>query len=391
MTLPDVVCGDRSIDPIAASLFAPDAGYSSRVHHRPCIKRKPQDAWMSKVKSRKPADQESEAIARPGEGGRTGGSRSDRLRTRAAWMYFVEQMTQNEIADVLGVGRVSVVRMLAEARARNEVKISIEGELAEITRLERALEKRFSLDRAVVAPLTDPKADPIPVIGAATGQYVCELMAAGMSVGVGWGRTLSATLPYIRPRPLADFKVISLLGGIGVARQFNPAEFAWRYAQLFQGDGYLIPAPAVVDSPETKRALIERCGLSEVFAMADTLDAVLVSVGGIASATIPYRGGYLSETERETLAGKGAVGDILFHFYDRHGRLVDHPINELVMSVDVDRLRRARLRILTSGGAEKIEALLGAMQLVEPTVFITDEESAKEMLRLAESADGRRR
>ena len=45
-------------------------------------------------------------------------------------MYFIEQMTQNEIADVLGVGRVSVVRMLAEARARNEVKIGIESELA---------------------------------------------------------------------------------------------------------------------------------------------------------------------------------------------------------------------------------------------------------------------
>ncbi|TIP33365.1 MAG: sugar-binding transcriptional regulator, partial [Mesorhizobium sp.] len=58
-------------------------------------------------------------------------SRTDRLRIRAAWMYFVEQMTQNEIADVLGVGRVTIVRMLAEARARNEVKITIESELLE--------------------------------------------------------------------------------------------------------------------------------------------------------------------------------------------------------------------------------------------------------------------
>ncbi|TIS85841.1 MAG: sugar-binding transcriptional regulator, partial [Mesorhizobium sp.] len=63
-------------------------------------------------------------------------SRTDRLRIRAAWMYFVEQMTQNEIADVLGVGRVTIVRMLAEARSRNEVKITIESELLEIVRLE---------------------------------------------------------------------------------------------------------------------------------------------------------------------------------------------------------------------------------------------------------------
>jgi len=307
-------------------------------------------------------------------------SRADRLRVRAAWMYFIEQMTQNDIAEVLGVGRVTVVRMLAEARARNEVKIAIEGDLSDIVRQERELERLFGVQRAIVAPLSAEGADPIPAIGAATGDYLSEAMKSGMSVGVGWGRTLTGTLPYISAKPLADFRVISLLGGVGVARRTNPAEFAWRFAQAFQGDGYLIPAPAVVDSIETKRALIERCGLSEIFALADSLDAVLVSVGDIASASTFYRGGFLTEAEREKLMAKGAVGDLLFHFFDRDGNLVDHPINELGMSVDVDRIRRAPLRILTSGGTDKIDALLGAMKLVRPTVLITDEHSARRMI-----------
>lgn len=307
-------------------------------------------------------------------------SRADRLRVRAAWMYFIEQMTQNDIAEVLGVGRVTVVRMLAEARARNEVRIAIEGDLSDVVRQERALEQKFGVQRAIVAPLSVESADPIPAIGAATGGYLSEAMKSGMSVGVGWGRTLSGTLPFISGKPLSDFRVISLLGGVGVARRTNPAEFAWRFAQAFQGDGYLIPAPAVVDSVETKRALIERCGLSEIFALADSLDAVLLSVGDIGSASTFYRGGFLTEAEREKLAAKGAVGDLLFHFFDRNGDLVDHPINELGMSVDVDRIRRAPMRILTSGGPDKIDALLGAMKLLRPTVLITDEHSARKMI-----------
>lgn len=309
-------------------------------------------------------------------------SRTDRLRVRAAWMYFVEQMTQNEIADVLGVGRVTIVRMLAEARARNEVKISIESELSEIVRLERALEKTFGLRQALVAPLSTPGADPIPAISARTGSFLSDTMKSGMRVGVGWGRTLFSSLPFISAKSLTDFKVISLLGGVGVARKFNPAEFAWRFAQVFQGDGYLIPTPAVVDSVQTKIALVERCGLQEIFEMADTLDAVLLSIGGIASATTFYRGGFLKEAEREALVARGAVGDLLFHFFDRKGDLVDHPINSLVMSVDVDRLRKAPIRILTSGGEEKVEALLGAMTLIAPTILITDEESARRMLEM---------
>ncbi|TYR34984.1 sugar-binding transcriptional regulator [Mesorhizobium microcysteis] len=295
-------------------------------------------------------------------------------------MYFIEQMTQNEIADVLGVGRVSVVRMLAEARARNEVKIGIESELAETVRLERALERTFGLQQALIAPLSSPDADPIPAISARTGSYLSDAMRSGMRVGVGWGRTLFSTLQFIGAKQLNDFQVISLLGGVGAARRYNPAEFAWRFAQIFQGEGYLIPTPAVVDSIETKIALVERCGLKDTFDMTNDLDAVLLSVGGIASATTFYRGGFLKEEDREALVRRGAVGDLLFHFYDREGVLVDHPVNQLVMSVDVDRLRKAPIRILTSGGEDKIDALLGAMSLIAPTIFITDENSARRML-----------
>jgi DNA-binding transcriptional regulator LsrR (DeoR family) len=328
----------------------------------------------------RPPQRNAETADAGGAGPPAAESRTDRLRIRAAWMYFIEQMTQNEIADVLGVGRVTVVRMLADARSRNEVKIAIESELAEIVRLERALESTFGLQQALVAPLSSPDADPIPAIAARTGSFLSETMRSGMRVGVGWGRTLFNSLPFIGAKSLNDFRVISLLGGVGVARRFNPAEFAWRFAQVFQGDGYLIPTPAVVDSVETKIALVERCGLQEIFSMADTLDAVLLSIGGIASATTFYRGGFLKEAEREALVARGAVGDLLFHFFDRNGDLVDHPVNSLVMSVDVDRLRKAPIRILTSGGHEKTEALLGAMHLIAPTVLITDEESARRML-----------
>jgi len=47
----------------------------------------------------------------------TSSRRSPRLRQRVAWMYYVEEMTQSAIADALGIGRITVVRLLSEARA----------------------------------------------------------------------------------------------------------------------------------------------------------------------------------------------------------------------------------------------------------------------------------
>src|SRR5690606_41450615 len=115
----------------------------------------------------------------------------------------------------------------------------------------------------------------IPAISARTGHSLTDAMRPEMRVGVGWGQTLCAPLPFLGSRSLSGFKVISLLAGVGVARRINPPEFAWRFAQAFQGDGYLIPTPAVVDSVATKQALVERCGLQEIFRLAAYLAAVL--------------------------------------------------------------------------------------------------------------------
>ena len=308
------------------------------------------------------------------------GTSTESLRARAAWMYYVEQHTQNDIATRLGIGRVTVVRLLADARARDEVRITLSGRLDDAVRLERALEDAFALERAVVAPVSVPDADPVPAISAATGAFLSDIVKPGMRIGAGWGRTLYGSLPFIHGRTLEDLRVISLLGGIIEARRFNPAEFAWQLAERFQGEGYLVPAPAIVDSMTTRDALIERCGIDAIFRMSDDLDAVLLSVGGMETATTTFRVGYLSREERLSLVRAGAVGDLLFHFFAGDGTVVEHDINERIVAVGIERLRRVPVRIMASGGAEKVDALFGAMSLVPPTRLVTDEHTARALL-----------
>lgn len=307
-------------------------------------------------------------------------SEADRLRARAVWLYHVEGCTQNDIAIRLGINRVMVVRLLADARRRNEVRVTISAPLADLIELEREVETRFGIGRVIVAPFAEPGEDPVRVIAAAAGNFLSALMKSGMTVGVGWGRTLYNTLPFISGASLEDFRVVSLLGGIAAARRFNPAEFAWQFAELFQGEGYLIPAPAVVDSPETKHALLERCGLSAIFEMAEKLDVALLSVGGITALTTSYRTGYITEADRRSLVDAGAVGDLLYNFIDQDGVPVQHEVNDRVISVNLKYLRRTPERVLISGGKEKVTALRAAMSTLQPTTLITDELTARSIL-----------
>ncbi|MEM6761509.1 MAG: sugar-binding transcriptional regulator [Pseudomonadota bacterium] len=297
-------------------------------------------------------------------------------RIRAAWIYYVEGKTQSEVAQILGLNRVAVTRLLSEAKRRHEVTVTVTSEIEDVVALERKLEQRFGIERVVVAPLSEPGADPTRVIAAAAGRHVSGLISNNMTVGVGWGRTLYEMLGFLEPRALRDVRVISCLGGISEAKRYNPAEFAWRFAELYDAEGFLVPAPALVDSMQTKHALVEHCGLDQVFQLAEASDIALLSCGGITNLTTSYRIGHVSETERRSLIECGAVGDVLYNFIDENGTVVDHSVNERCISVSLKRLRRIRERILISGGPEKRQIIPATFKTLEPTVFITDEQTA---------------
>jgi DNA-binding transcriptional regulator LsrR (DeoR family) len=309
-----------------------------------------------------------------------GARRSPRLRQRVAWMYYVEEMTQSAIADALGIGRITVVRLLAEARSMNDVRISLSREISDLAGLEIETQKRFGVGEVVVAPLSEPGGDTRAVIAAAAGDYVSRLLRPDMKIGLGWGETLSRMLGFLDERTVPRLSVVSLLGGVMRARAANPAECAWQFSRVYMAECFMLAAPAIVDSRETKRALIERCGLGEVFELARALDAVVVGVGGASSFAAARSYGLVSDSEVLELQAQGAIGNLLYNFFDCEGCPVDHSVNARVMSIPLDSLRKASTRVMVAGGADKVDAIVAACRLLQPTALITDEATAKGMV-----------
>ncbi|NJM30101.1 MAG: sugar-binding transcriptional regulator [Rhizobiales bacterium] len=318
----------------------------------------------------------------PGDGrlAERGSGRIARNRMRIAWMYYVEGLTQSEIADRLGIGRVTVVRNINEALRQREVKIWIDGNVAECLELEKKLRDRFNLLEAIVVP--EP-ADPRHItksIGMAAGMFISDNLAPGATVGVGWGTTLHEALQTLTARDVDDLKVISLLGGILQAKRYNPAEVAWQFARSVGAECYMLAAPALVDSPATREALIERCGLRDVFRQAEKMDLAVISVGMSSPSSTTFQVKFFSDEDRLSLERAGAVGDVLFNFYGRDGKLIDHPINSRVVSVPIEIIRRVARRAIVSGGANKVDAILGAIKLIGANVLITNEVTAQDLL-----------
>jgi DNA-binding transcriptional regulator LsrR (DeoR family) len=302
------------------------------------------------------------------------------LRTRVAWLYYMEGLTQDSIADKLEISRLRVLKMLASCRQDGTVQIRVTTKLAACVALERELETRFGIRQAIVIPSPESEEMLPALLGAAAGAYLNDSLRNGMRVGLGWGNTLRHSLTSIAQRTLHDLTIVSLLGALTRASGINPSEFAWRFADMLGADCYMMAAPVYAPDEATHAALLAHPGIEEVFALARRVDLALVSVGDLSPGSTISRLGLIPPDELENLRRAGAVADVLCHFIDHNGRIIDHPLNRRVVAVDPTQLRQTSRLILTSGGWNKVAALLAAIRLLNPSVIITDEHAAQGLL-----------
>lgn len=303
------------------------------------------------------------------------------LRIRACWLYYNQGLTQKEVSERLGISRGTAIRVLNEAMERGEIQIWIAEDEAEAIALGFQLEKALGIDEAIVVPAVASSPDFSKAVGLALGKFLSEALTDNMTVGVGWGRTLMASLASLRPMRHENMKVVSLLGGVVEARG-NPLEVSWRMANQFGADCYLFVAPAFVDSVETKERLIEKCGLDRVLRFARALDVAIVSAGDISANATSLSAKIITPRELSELLALGCVCDVLCNFLDADGRSVDHEVNRRVMSVDLDDLRNTGHIVIATGGAHRAQAIRSAIRRIGCNTLVTDEPAARALLDL---------
>ena len=304
----------------------------------------------------------------------------EQLATRAAWLYFVAGLTQIQIGKKLGINRTRVNRLLAHARDQGLVQINITGRLASCVEIEDRLCKRFGLEAAVVVP-TPPDQDMIPqVIATAAAAFLGQRLKDGMSVGVGWGRTLRPSIQSVPRRRLNRLSVVSLLGGLTRGSAMNPHETASHLADLLGAQCYYVAAPALTDTESTRNLLIAQPMLHEIFERGAKVDLAFLSVGALTPGCTMSRVGLITRSEVDDLLKAGAVGDICAHWINAEGQLVDHPLNARAMALPPDKLKSIPCVAIASGGRTKAQVLRGVLKGGMCSVLITDEQAARAVL-----------
>lgn len=295
------------------------------------------------------------------------------LVLKAAWYYYMEGYTQQQISGMLGVSRAKVIRLLEEAREQGVIQFIFRQDDAERMQVERQIIERFGLDDAFIIPTPAAGSDVRDSLARAAAMYVTDHLRPDGYLNIGYGDTMSLVLNHLASGRGSSLNIVSLTGGVSYyLPKISSEVFGLRL--------YLTPAPLVVSSPELRDALLDEPTIRDVYRMTEYADMSIIGIGGGDENATIQRNGILGKNELALLKMKGAVGDILTHFVDADGEPIDTTIESRIVSTSLDNLRRMRNVVGVAAGGEKVAAIRAVLGAGYLNVLITDGDTARKLL-----------
>ena len=287
--------------------------------------------------------------------------------------------SQIEIAGELGLDPSTVSRYLKRARDEGIVHIEIRPPRREHVDLGRELAGRSGLRRAIVVP-EDP--DPDGALYAVAADFVSSSLVSGMRLGISWGQTLAGMVRFLQPRAVSGLSIAQLTGGLSDAEPGNQChELVRLLAQLYPNSQVkYLHAPAIVDSETIQRAMLADRSVNDALTAAARSEFALVGIGSMGDDATLMRVGHLDPTDRDRLLRSGAIGTLNGRFFDALGRPVGH-LERRTIAISWDQMAAIPTVVAVAAGPTKIGAIAGALETGCLDVLVTDEPTARGLLK----------
>ena len=305
-----------------------------------------------------------------------------RLLTRIAWAYHVEGLTQEGVAQKLGLTRLRVNRALSEARRIGLVRVTFNTAYSACVEAEDALVERFGLDHAYVAPTPSRPDDVSTIVGAALGNLLSEVLSdPGVTrFGMSWGSTLDQSTRFMEALKRPDLEIVSVMGGLTKGSDLNSFEITTRLADLAGAQHSYFTAPLYAGSAESRDTILHLDVFRDIIAKLRSVDALALALGDLSPRSLLMRDGLPSDVRLEDLRAAGGVGDVLGTVIDARGQPVDHPLNERVIGIGIDDLGRIPNVIAAAGGLHKVPVIAALLERRVVNTLVTDEQTATHLL-----------
>lgn len=310
----------------------------------------------------------------------------DRLRL-AARLYYVDGLGQNEVAKFVKVSQAKVSRLLAMARARGIVRITVADYESRSRETEVKLGVQLGLkDVIVVRTIEDLGAPDLRhTVGYFAAPAIANLLNPAEVIALAGGRTLHELILHIPEGRHPTLTTVQAMGSVDSAvNAFDAQEVSRLLAQRLGASFVALSTPAFMPDPKTRDTLLALPQIRSVHEMFARATLALVGVGTLENSVFIERGVFTKD-DITRLREAGAVGEICGRFYDSDGRECASAWHERSTGIGLDQLRRIPKVIAVVAGADRTGALVAAIRGGLVKSLVIDDAGAKALLAAKES------
>jgi DNA-binding transcriptional regulator LsrR (DeoR family) len=295
-------------------------------------------------------------------------------------MYFVQRISKVDIAERLRLSRFQVARILEQALDEGYVHFQILEPEPLYPQLSAKIEDIFGINFCII--VDDPKLGNGELqrrVAFACGKHLLDILHDDDVLGISLGSTVQSVVESLPNKVNKNVKVVQLLGGgIEGSDKIGCNSLTWEMAKKFGSQPFFLSAPAFVDSPDLKRALLSDEHIQETYVRYKSLSVALVGIGAISEspASMLIRSGIIDPTRLARLIGQGVVGDVLVYTYDKNGNVIPSGLEDRTIAVPLDDYLNTPYRIGVASGSNKVRAIYGALKGGFINALVTDNMTA---------------
>ncbi len=305
------------------------------------------------------------------------------LMAETASLYYMEGMSQEEIAAKLFVSRPTVSRMLKRAREVGIVEIRVHFPAERNTYLENKLKETFGVQASVV---DTEHCESAQIQESVQRMLVAEMdgiIRDGDIVGVTRGSIFYDIVPMLTNERGKRVSFVQVMGiEAPSATHHYSRDIVKLLSAVYGGDAYYLDAPLVIESKEAREALTRVPTIAQTMRTIRHADLLMTTIPRVFEG---YRDhiwqGYITEKQYEEMERLHAVGGVFGRAFDIDGHFLDIELNRSIIGIEERTIRRIDT-LAVCYGTDFAQAALGCMRTGLLNRFVTDSACAAEMLKL---------
>jgi DNA-binding transcriptional regulator LsrR (DeoR family) len=301
---------------------------------------------------------------------------------KATWLYHHQKLTQQQVADELGLSRPTVVRLLRQALQEGIITVSLRLDVLRQMELSTRLAKRFGLSEVFIVPTSvqDTEADVLRAVGEMGALYLENNIQPNQVVTLTWGKTLLEVARALNENPVKGVVIAQTLGGLNSGHTFNPYRVASLFGEKLHAPVYHLYVPMMVASKELRDLLLSDPGVEAALDVARLGALCIVSVGKVDQSATVVQTGLLNAATIDQLRARGAVGDISGRYFDIHGKRILGDVDDRILALPWEDFQRLENVVAVACGLDKKNAILGALRTGVLNRLIIDDQTALAIL-----------